>query len=50
MVKSSEKGIHRPYHKKEQAMPYVTQRERASLAIEELERVTRPDYEPAGKR
>jgi|HubBroStandDraft_1064217.scaffolds.fasta_scaffold1516344_1 hypothetical protein len=61
MVKSSEKGIRRPHHKKELAMPYVTprksepaerkaQRERVSIAIEELDRVPRPDYGPAGKR
>ena len=42
-------------------MPYVTprksepaerkaQRERVSIAIEELDRVPRPDYGPAGKR
>jgi hypothetical protein len=61
MVKSSEKGIRRPYHKKELAMPYVAlrknepaeckaQRERADIAIEELDRQPRSDYGPARKR
>jgi hypothetical protein len=61
MVKSSEKGIRTPSHKKCLAMPDAAlrkkahaerkaSRERAGRAIEELEQVPRADYEPAGKR
>ena len=50
MIESLEKGIRTQYHKRRLAMPYAALRERARVAIEELVRVPRPDFEPAGKR
>jgi hypothetical protein len=50
MVESSEKGMRRSYHIGTSPGERKALRERTRVAIEELARVPRPDYESAGKR
>ena len=50
MVESLEKGMRMSDHTGTSPGERKALHERASIAIEELERVPRPDYEPAGKR